>query len=153
MQGTSANTFEPGALITREQMATMLTRALTAAKINTTVKDAKKFDDDKLIQDWARDAVYFMNSKGIIKGVGARAGYGNNCFGPLEKSTREQALLAMTKNVAYMWHQEHNLGSLATGKIANMTILNTDLLNAPIKELLNTNVVATVIDGDIVYQA
>lgn len=44
-------------------------------------------------QSWARDAVYFMNGQGIIKGVGARAGYGNNCFGPLEKSTREQALL------------------------------------------------------------
>ena len=73
--------------------------------------------------------------------------------GASEVITREQALLAMTKNVAYMWHQEHNLGSLATGKIANMTILDTDLLNAPIRDLLNTNVVATIVDGDIVYQA
>lgn len=66
---------------------------------------------------------------------------------------REQALLAMTKNVAYMFHQEDNIGSLATGKLANMAILDTDLLNdAPIK-LMTAKVVATVLDGEIVYKA
>ena len=59
----------------------------------------------------------------------------------------------MTKNVAYMWHQENNLGSLMTGKIANMTVLDADLLNDEAGKLLTAQVVATVVDGEIVYQA
>ena len=70
-----------------------------------------------------------------------------------EVISRQQALLAMTKNVAYMWHQENNIGSLAGGKIANLTVLDTDLLNDPLGKLLTAKVVATVVDGEIVYQA
>ena len=64
---------------------------------------------------------------------------------------RKQALLAMTKNVAYMFHQEENMGSLETGKLANMAILDTDLLNDNYSKLLTAKVMATVVDGDIVY--
>ena len=70
-----------------------------------------------------------------------------------EVLTREQALLALTKNVAYMFHQEDNMGSLATGKLANMAILDTDLLNDNYKKLLTAKIVATVVDGNIVYKA
>ena len=70
-----------------------------------------------------------------------------------EVLTREQALLALTKNVAYMFHQEDNMGSLATGKLANMAIIDTDLLNDNFNKLMNAKVVATVVDGDIVYKA
>ena len=84
------------------------------------------------------------NDGSIIKG---------SVRGEKEVIDRKQALLAMTKNVAYMWHQENNLGSLATGKIANMTILDTDLLNDEAGKLLTAKVVATVVDGDIVYKS
>ena len=70
-----------------------------------------------------------------------------------EAINRYQSLLALTKNVAYMWHQEDNLGSLATGKIANLTVLDADLLNGNLGEVWNAKVVATVVDGDIVYKA
>lgn len=66
---------------------------------------------------------------------------------------RKQALLAMTKNVAHMFHQEENMGSLETGKLANMAILDTDLLNDKYSRLLTAKVIATVVDGDIVYSA
>ena len=69
-----------------------------------------------------------------------------------EVISRQQALLALTKNVAYMWHQENNIGSLASGKIANLTVLDTDLLNDPLGKLLTATVVATVVDGEIVYK-
>ena len=97
--GTSANTFEPGALITREQMATMMTRAIEKAKIDVSKKVDKKFDDDSNISDWANAGVYYMAGKEIIKGVGERSGYGAYCFGPKEQSTREQALLIAIRAV------------------------------------------------------
>ncbi|MCQ2977382.1 MAG: S-layer homology domain-containing protein [archaeon] len=97
--GTSETTFEPTLEIDRQQMATMMTRAIKAAKIDVTNKNTTKFDDDANIDSWAHDGVYYMNSKGIIKGVGERVGYGSNCFGPKEKSTREQALLIAIRAV------------------------------------------------------
>ena len=67
--------------------------------------------------------------------------------------TRYQALLAMTRNVAYMWHEENRMGSLENGKIANMTVYDKDFLADPIEEVGNANLVCTVVDGEIVYKA
>ena len=90
-KGMSDTTFEPDTLITREQMATMLTRALAEAKetLNTTVDMSKvtKFADDENISSWAKDSVYFMSSVELIKGVG------ENKFDPKANASREQSLL------------------------------------------------------------
>ncbi len=93
--GTSDTTFSPDALITREQMATMMTRALSKAGINTTVdtNTASKFADHAEISSWALDGVYFMSSKGIIKGVG------ENNFGVKGNATREQAIVISGRSV------------------------------------------------------
>ena len=79
--GTSATTFDPDALLTREQAAAMLTRVYKKLTINgwDISKDGQfkleytapeKFADDADISDWAKDSVYFMASKSIINGVG-----------------------------------------------------------------------------------
>ena len=88
-QGTSATTFEPDALITREQMATMMTRALQKAGVDTMVdlNKVEKFADDSEMSSWAKDSVYFMSNKEIIKGIG------ENKFGVKGNATREQSLL------------------------------------------------------------
>lgn len=70
-----------------------------------------------------------------------------------EFAARYQSLLAMTKNVAYMWHEEERLGSLENGKIANMTVFDKDFLKDDIEEIGNASVVCTIVDGDIVYKA
>ena len=92
--GTSATTFEPDTLITREQMATMMTRALTKAGIDTKVdlSKASKFADDSEMHDWGRESIYFMSNIEIIKGVG------NNTFSVLGNATREQALLISVRS-------------------------------------------------------
>ena len=76
--------------------------------------------------------------------------------GPEEALTREEALASMTTNVAYMWHEEDRMGSLEVGKLANMTVLAADFLHDDMdvigaSALLPT--IATIIDGEIVYQA
>jgi len=89
-KGTSDTTFTPDSLITREQMATMMTRTLSKAGIETTV-DANgmsaKFNDHSSISEYALESVYFMSAEEIIKGVG------NNLFNPKGNTTREQSLL------------------------------------------------------------
>lgn len=66
---------------------------------------------------------------------------------------RYQSLCAMTKNVAYMWHEENRLGTLEVGKIANMSVFTKDFLKDDIDDLPNARLVCTIIDGNIVYKA
>ncbi|MBQ3114767.1 MAG: S-layer homology domain-containing protein [Clostridia bacterium] len=90
--GTSETTFEPSALLNREQAATMLTRAYSKDKVN--YEKPATFADDAQIDDWAKDSVYFMASKGIINGVG------ENKFAPDESCSREQAIIIAARMVA-----------------------------------------------------
>ena len=88
--GTSENTFSPNQNITREQMATMMTRALDKAGIGTTVGAigmGAKFYDHMNISDYAVQSVYFMAGNNIIKGVG------DNIFDSKGNATIEQSVL------------------------------------------------------------
>jgi len=96
--GTSATLFSPDAFITREQLATMLTRALKTAYIpgwtlptdgNFTLNFTMpaKFADDANISEYAKQSVYFMAANGIVNGVGS------NKFAPKNTTSSEEALL------------------------------------------------------------
>ena len=95
--------FSPNEKITREQMATMLTRALNSAGTDTSAKrfdfDMKPFADDALLHDWGKNAVYYMAGLGSIKGVG------DNKFDPLGSATREQAIIVSYRSVKAVFGQ------------------------------------------------
>ena len=93
--GTSDTTFSPDKLITREEMATMLKRALNKAGVDTSIDldKVEKFADDNELHDWGKEAVYYMSNLEIIKGVG-----GNN-FGVEGDATREQSLVISLRSV------------------------------------------------------
>lgn len=95
--GTSETTFEPNSLITRQEMATMMVRALSKAGVSITVNLNKvnKFADHNKIDSWALNGVYFMSNIGIIKGKG------NNTFDVLGNATREEALAISIRSVNY----------------------------------------------------
>lgn len=96
VNGTSATTFTPNALLTREQAATMLTRVYKAVTMDgwTLATDGQftlnytkgtPFADDANISAYAKDSVYFMSANGIINGVG------DNKFAPRAVTNAEQA--------------------------------------------------------------
>ena len=70
-----------------------------------------------------------------------------------EAISREQSLRAMTINVARQWHQEHRMGSIEFGKIANMTVFDCDFLHDDIEKVAQANLIATIVDGEEVYKA
>ncbi|MCQ1529349.1 S-layer homology domain-containing protein [Lutispora saccharofermentans] len=69
--GTSATTFAPKALTNREQVATMLSRAIRvmAPGEDFSAAGAPSFTDEKDISPWASEHVKFMSKNGIIKGA------------------------------------------------------------------------------------
>lgn len=70
-----------------------------------------------------------------------------------EAISREQSLRAMTINVARLFHQEHRMGSIEFGKIANMTVFDCDFLHDDIEKVAQANIIATIVDGEEVYKA
>lgn len=96
--GTSATTFDPNKLINREQVATMLSRAIRIMVPNTdfSTDGAPTFKDENNISIWALEHVHYMSKTGIIKGTDGNfmpkavtsaqiaSGYAN--------TTREQAI-------------------------------------------------------------
>ena len=70
-----------------------------------------------------------------------------------EAITREQSLRAMTINVARQWHQEHRMGSIEFGKIANMAVFDCDFLHDDIEKVAQANLIATIVDGEEVFKS
>jgi len=68
--GTSTTTFSPKVLITREQCAAMLFRAIKAIAPDAdySIAGIKDFPDQKYISSWAVEATKYMSKLGIIKG-------------------------------------------------------------------------------------
>jgi len=65
---------------------------------------------------------------------------------------REDALIAHTRKNAYFHFQESNLGSIQTGKLADMLVLDRDYLTVPADQIKDIKPVMTIVGGRIVYE-
>lgn len=95
--GFGNNKYTPNDLITRQQMATILLRALKVINPSAdfSTAGASKFADDGKVQSWARDGVYYCFNFGLVTGVG------NNRFDPDGNASREQAVIVCKRAYEY----------------------------------------------------
>jgi len=71
---------------------------------------------------------------------------------PDEKISMGKAIEFYTLGSAYAEFQEDVKGSIKIGKLADIVILNKNLFEIPKKEILNTKVDITIMNGKIVYK-
>ena len=71
---------------------------------------------------------------------------------PDEALTREQALRLYTINNAYLHHEEKQKGSLEAGKLADLIVVDRDILGCPVDEIRDTKVRYTVVGGKVVFE-
>ncbi len=69
-----------------------------------------------------------------------------------QRMTREEALRSYTINGAYAAFEEDIKGSLKPGKLADVTVLSKDIMTVPDDEILNTQVLYTIVGGKVLYQ-
>ncbi len=69
-----------------------------------------------------------------------------------ERLTMAEAIKYYTYGSAYASFEEDIKGTLEKGKLADMVVLSRDLFSIPPKEILNTEVLYTILGGKIVYQ-
>ena len=97
-----------------------------------------------------KDSVYMAEKRAFPKSYGFDGDTQRNAK---ESITREQALRALTINVARQWRQEKRMGSIEFGKLANMTVFDCDFLHDDLEKIEQANIVATIVDGEEVYKA
>jgi len=73
-------------------------------------------------------------------------------FYPDQRMTREEALRSYTINGAYAAFQEDILGSLEPGKLADIVVLSKDIMTIPEDDILNAEVLYTIVGGKILYK-
>jgi predicted amidohydrolase YtcJ len=62
------------------------------------------------------------------------------------------ALRAITINAAYELHQDDATGSIEVGKFADLIVLDRNPLKVPAEDIANTQVLETVVGGNVIYQ-
>ncbi len=79
-------------------------------------------------------------------------GFPENGFQVENKIDRKDALRAMTILAAYSNFEEKEKGSMEKGKFADFVILNNDIMQVDEKEIPKTNVIATYVNGEKVFE-
>ena len=69
------------------------------------------------------------------------------------RMTREEALESYTINNAYAAFEEHLKGSLVPGKLADIVVLSQDIMTIPEDDIPATEVVYTIVGGEVRYSA
>jgi predicted amidohydrolase YtcJ len=74
-------------------------------------------------------------------------------MGTEQKVTRAEAIRMYTINGAYHTFEEDIKGSIEPGKLADMIIIDRDILTCPEDDIRDTKVLRTILGGKTVYQA
>jgi hypothetical protein len=73
-------------------------------------------------------------------------------FHPEQAMSREETLRSYTVNNAYAAFEEDIKGTLTPGKLADIVVLSQDLLAVPEEAIPDTEVVMTIVGGEISYE-
>ena len=71
--------------------------------------------------------------------------------GDAEAPSRRQALEMYTRNPAFMANDDDERGTLEPGKFADLAVLSSDYLTAPVKEIGRIRSLLTMVGGGVVY--
>jgi predicted amidohydrolase YtcJ len=74
-------------------------------------------------------------------------------FYPDQRMSREEALRSYTINGAYAAFEEDVKGSITAGKLADIVVLDRDIMTIPEEQIPQTRVLHTIVGGNVVYRA
>jgi predicted amidohydrolase YtcJ len=82
----------------------------------------------------------------------SRDGFANADWHRESRVTREEALAMLTRAPAFAAFQEKERGTIEVGKQADFTVVSADLMSVPEDRILSTQVVMTIIAGEVAYR-
>jgi len=76
---------------------------------------------------------------------------GETLMSPGKKITRKEGIRLQTINGAKIMFWDDEIGSIESGKFADLVVLDTDILTCPLDDIRETKVLATFLNGELVY--
>ena len=89
---------------------------------------------------------------GIWTEITRKAKWYDGQLHPEEALTREQAIRFYTINNAYILRQEKEVGSLEAGKLADLIVVDRDILTCPEDAIRDAKVLKTYLNGRLVFE-
>ncbi|MAD98012.1 MAG: hypothetical protein CMB99_11865 [Flavobacteriaceae bacterium] len=90
---------------------------------------------------------------GIYCAITKKKSPNDKAYYPEQAFTKEETIRAYTTWPAYAAKQEQVSGTIEVGKWADLTIIDTDVLNASPEEILKGKVLQTMIAGKVMFKA
>jgi len=81
-----------------------------------------------------------------------RKGQSGAVYGAEEAVSIQDALRMYTANGPYLTFEENSKGTLEPGKLADMIVLDEDILTVPDEQLLTLRIDRTYLGGKLVYE-
>jgi len=72
---------------------------------------------------------------------------------PNQQISRQEALSLYTRENGWFLREEDQLGTIESGKLADLVVLNSDYFAVPDEDLKKIRSVLTVVGGNVVYDA
>ena len=91
--------------------------------------------------------------RGLYAAITRQNEAGTQTYQSQQKISIEEALYAYTQASAFAEFEEHRLGRLEPGYLADLVVLDRDPLGASSQQLLHIRVLRTVVNGETVYLA
>ena len=98
--------------------------------------------------DWGPHEALFT----LWQSLARQAGLTGEVIGPEQRITREEAIRAFTINGAWALKSEREIGSIETGKRADLVVLSDDPLTCAEDDIRHIDVDLTMVDGHIVHE-
>jgi predicted amidohydrolase YtcJ len=121
----------------------------------------RTFLDKGIVMNFGSDipgnagAIFFNHPKYVLNAAVNRTNNEGEPKGgwlPHLKITMEEAIKCFTLNGAYACMREDNLrGSLKAGKLADVTVIDRNIVENDPEDVLNMQVMVTIVDGRIVF--
>ena len=95
-----------------------------------------------------------LDVKGFAaNGGGVLSGAGEDLVCPDERISRAQAIQLFTQGSSWLAFSENDIGTLESGKLADLVVLNNDLFSGAVsdEDIILTKSILTLVDGKIVY--
>jgi len=99
---------------------------------------------DAPVEDVSALAGYYATVSRVLKD--------GSVFFPDQRMSRMEALESYTINGAYTSFEEDIKGTLTPGKLADITVLSKDIMTIPEEEIPTTEVVYTIVGGEVKYR-
>tara|TARA_B100000678_G_scaffold258808_1_gene238684 strand:+ start:28 stop:441 length:414 start_codon:yes stop_codon:yes gene_type:complete len=79
--------------------------------------------------------------------------YPNGGWQPQQRMTVNEALQSFTTEASFARFMESEKGMIKEGMLSDMTILDRDIRGISPEEILSVEVLATIVNGELVYQS